>query len=62
MPEISDGKIYKSREVMRYLHISRSTLYRLLASGELIGRKVGRTWRFATDDLDRYVRRDATKD
>ncbi len=43
------------REAMGYLRVSRSTLYRLLWSGQLTGHKVGRTWRFYQEDLRAYV-------
>lgn len=39
------------KEAMSYLRISRSTLYRLMWSGHLIGHKVGSTWRFYRSDL-----------
>lgn len=39
------------KETMGYLRVSRSTLYRLLRSGELTGRKVGCTWRFSQQDV-----------
>lgn len=35
-----------SKEVMQYLKISRSTLYRLMESGQLTGHKIGNVWRF----------------
>src|SRR5690242_21491413 len=39
------------KEAMNYLRVSRSTLYRLMWSGQLTGHKVGSTWRFYRDDL-----------
>ncbi len=39
------------KEAMDYLRVSRSTLYRLMWSGQLTGHKVGSTWRFYRDDL-----------
>jgi excisionase family DNA binding protein len=36
---------------MSYLRVSRSTLYRLMWSGQLTGHKVGSTWRFYREDL-----------
>lgn len=45
-------------EAMRYLRVSRSTLYRLMDAGELVGHKVGNTWRFYREDLRACVERD----
>jgi excisionase family DNA binding protein len=46
-----DDKLLTLNEAMEYLRVSRSTLYRLLESGELVGHKVGHTWRFRLQDL-----------
>jgi excisionase family DNA binding protein len=45
------------KEAMAWLSVSRSTLYRLMWSGQLTGRKVGCTWRFYTSDLRACVQR-----
>jgi len=39
------------KEAMAYLRVSRSTLYRLMWSGQVVGHKVGSTWRFYASDL-----------
>jgi excisionase family DNA binding protein len=39
-------------EAMAYLRISRSTLYHLMWSKQIIGCKVGSTWRFTKESLD----------
>lgn len=39
------------KEAMEFLRVSRSTLYRLMWSGQLRGHKVGSTWRFYQQDL-----------
>jgi excisionase family DNA binding protein len=46
------------KEAMNYLRVSRSTLYRLMWSGQLTGHKVGSTWRFYRDDLRACVGRE----
>ena len=43
-------------EVMDLVRISRDTVYRLAAKGELPGRKIGRTWRFPRDEIEAYIR------
>lgn len=39
------------KEAMEFLRVSRSTIYRLMWSGQLRGHKVGSTWRFYETDL-----------
>ncbi len=43
------------KEAMNFLRVSRSTLYRLMWSGQLCGHKVGSTWRFYKQDLRSVV-------
>ncbi len=43
------------KEAMSFLRVSRSTLYRLMWSGQLRGHKVGSTWRFYKHDLRSVV-------
>ena len=38
-------------EAKAFLRVSSSTIYRLLASGDLKGHKVGTKWRFYKNDL-----------
>lgn len=44
------------KEAMRFLRVSRSTLYRMMWSGELTGYKVSSTYRFLQADLRRYLK------
>ena len=43
------------QETADLLRVSRATMYRLLGSGQLIGHKVGRGWRFYRSDIHRFV-------
>ena len=45
MQVIQDDVLLTFKEAMSYLRVSRSTLYRLMWSGQLTGHKVGSTWR-----------------
>lgn len=54
---IQDDILLTFKEAMSYLRVSRSTLYRLMWSGQLTGHKVGSTWRFYRDDLRACVAR-----
>jgi len=57
MPTIPD--ILTVAEVARYMRISRDTVYRLAAEGDLRGRKIGRIWRFPKSAIEAYVHGDA---
>ena len=50
-----DGQLLTFKEAMGMLRVSRSTLYRLMWSGQLIGHKVGSCWRFYRDDLQACI-------
>jgi excisionase family DNA binding protein len=55
---IQDDVLLTFKEAMEYLRVSRSTLYRLMWSGQLTGHKVGSTWRFYREDLRACVGRE----
>lgn len=57
MQMIQDDVLLTFKEAMNYLRVSRSTLYRLMWSGQITGHKVGSTWRFYRDDLRACVDR-----
>ncbi len=59
MQKLANDALLTSKDAMSYLHISRSTLYRLMKSGRLRGYKAGKNWRFYREDLRRYVGRDS---
>ena len=42
-------------EVMVYLRIPRSSLYKLAQEGKIPAQKVGRHWRFRREALDRWL-------
>lgn len=51
LPVVGGHVLLTFREAMAFLRVSRSTLYRLMWSGQLRGHKVGSTWRFYEADL-----------
>ena len=59
MQMIQEDALLTFKEAMSYLRVSRSTLYRLMWSGQLTGHKVGSTWRFYREDLRACVGREA---
>jgi len=60
MQIIQDDALLTFKEAMSYLRVSRSTLYRLMWSGQLTGHKVGSTWRFYREDLRACVDREVS--
>jgi excisionase family DNA binding protein len=58
MQKLADDALFTFKEAMTYLRVSRSTLYRLIESGQLPGHKVGKNWRFYREDLHGCVARD----
>lgn len=60
MQVIQEDTLLTFKEAMNYLRVSRSTLYRLMWSGQLTGHKVGSTWRFYREDLRACVGREVS--
>ena len=42
-------------EVAVYLKLAKKTAYRLAAEGKLPGFKVGGSWRFKRDDIEKWI-------
>ena len=49
--------ILTPREVMCALGVGRNTFYRLVASGELRGFRIGKLWRVRRDELREFCNR-----
>lgn len=52
---MTEQQILSLDEVAEFLHVHRSTIYRLLAKHELPGFKVGRDYRFRLDALEAWI-------
>ena len=50
------------REVAEYLKINEKTAYRLAAEGKLPGFKVGGTWRFRKDVIEKLTKAQTAQD
>jgi excisionase family DNA binding protein len=55
------NRILNPSELSEYLHVHRSTIYRLLREGKLPGFRVGSDWRFHVDAIEQW-QRDQMKD
>lgn len=49
------GEIMTVKEVATYLKIKEKTAYRLAAEGKIPGFKVGGSWRFRVEDIERWI-------
>ncbi|MCG7543534.1 helix-turn-helix domain-containing protein [Pseudoalteromonas sp. MM17-2] len=48
-------EILTIQEVATYLKLNEKTAYRLASEGKLPGFKVGGSWRFKRDDLEKWI-------
>jgi excisionase family DNA binding protein len=48
-------QILTLKEVALYLKLAEKTAYRLASEGKLPGFKVGGSWRFKKDDLEKWI-------
>ena len=55
-------EILTLKEVAQYLKLAEKTAYRLAAEGKLPGFKVGGSWRFKSEDIDRWIEEKKQKD
>lgn len=49
-------EILTLKEVAKYLKLAEKTAYRLAAEGKLPGFKVGGSWRFRKDDVEKLTK------
>lgn len=50
-----NDQILTLKEVAAYLKLAEKTAYKLAAAGKLPGFKVGGSWRFRREDIDRWI-------
>ena len=50
----SDAKVLTVSELSEYLHVHRTTIYRLLKKGQLPGFRIGSDWRFNVEAIDEW--------
>ncbi len=48
-------KMLTAKEMQNMLHVNRSTIYRMAEAGRLPAIKVGKQWRFPSDQVDRWL-------
>lgn len=52
-----NNEIMKFEEVMEYLNIGKSTLYKLLRSGEIASFKIGKVWKIPRQSVEEYIQK-----
>ncbi len=55
MPNVSDRWL-SVEEIADYLGVSRDTVYSWVSEKGMPGHRVGRLWKFKTDEVDEWVR------
>lgn len=58
----SDGEILTIKQIATYLKVTERTIYRLAAAKKIPAFKVGGTWRFARQEIDRWIKRQMNDD
>lgn len=49
-------KILTAKELSQYLKLSESTIYKLASTGEIPAFKVGDSWRFELEEIQKMIR------
>ena len=57
-----DSDILTIREVAEYLKLNEKTAYRLVADGKIPGFKVGGSWRFRRDEIEKMTKGESLGD
>ncbi len=52
---IMSDEILTLKEVAEYLKLAEKTAYRLASEGKLPGFKVGGSWRFKSEDVEKWI-------
>lgn len=50
-----EKKLYTVKEVMEYLGVCRNTIYRAIYSGKVSPAKVGSSYRFTEEDIQKFI-------
>jgi excisionase family DNA binding protein len=55
------ANIVTAKELENYLKVSKSTIYKLASTGEIPGFKIGDSWRFDMNDIQKLIRGEKNK-
>ena len=62
MNETTPDEVMTVKEVAEYFRLAESTVYRLVKSGSLPGRKLGGNWRFSRKGLEAWFGNQGNQD
>lgn len=54
-PPLGPPAVMTIDELAEYLQVSKSSLYKLVQTGQIPGQKVGKHWRFRRHTIDRWL-------
>lgn len=54
-------KIMTAKELSQFLKLSESTIYKLASNGEIPGFKIGDSWRFDLEEIQKMIRESKKK-
>jgi len=54
-------KIMTAKELSQFLKLSESTIYKLASNGEIPGFKIGDSWRFELEEIQKMIRESKKK-
>ena len=54
-------KILTAKELSQFLKLSESTIYKLASKGEIPGFKIGDSWRFELEEIQKMIRESKKK-
>jgi excisionase family DNA binding protein len=49
-------KLMKAKELSQLFKLSESTIYKLVSNGEIPGVKIGDSWRFELEEIQKLIR------
>lgn len=55
------GAVFTIDELVAYLKLPKSTIYKLAQEGKIPGQKIGRHWRFHRETIDAWLTSPATR-
>ena len=59
--EKAEMEIMTVQELAQYLRLAEATIYRLAQAGEIPAVKVGRTWRFKKELINKWIREESAQ-
>lgn len=52
---VNENTMLTTADVMKILRIGKTTLWELISAGAIKGIRIGRSWRFSRENINRYM-------